>query len=188
MVLPADIQLIGRELAIRWEDGAETFLLVPDLRKASPSAEVSGEPDIFGRNYGGEVGVEHQDVDLVGWQKVGNYAGVTVERRSGTTFTAHGRKLKVIDLPGCYSIAAPASPDEEVTTSVLRGQARDEERPSLVVCVVDASALERHLAVVLEGQDHEHLMTPSWAGRELTEMPQATDLHVVHKVTIHYVG
>ena len=83
-------------------------------------------------------------------QKVGNYAGVTVERRSGTTFTAHGRKLEVIDLPGCYSIDSPASPDEEVTASVLRGQARDEDRPSLVVCVVDASALERHLAVVLE--------------------------------------
>jgi ferrous iron transport protein B len=83
-------------------------------------------------------------------QKVGNYAGVTVERRSGTTYTAHGRKLEVIDLPGCYSIDAPASPDEEVTANVLRGQAENEERPSLVVCVVDASALERHLAVVIE--------------------------------------
>lgn len=74
MVLPADIQLIGRELAIRWEDGAESYLSVPDLRKASPSAEVSGEQDIFGQNSGGEVGVDHQDVDLVGWKKVGNYA------------------------------------------------------------------------------------------------------------------
>ena len=74
MVLPADIQLIGRELAIRWEDGAETYLSVPDLRKASPSAEVSGEQDIFGRKYGGEAGVEHQDVELVRWQKICNYA------------------------------------------------------------------------------------------------------------------
>jgi DUF971 family protein len=74
VVLPADIQLIGKELAIRWKDGAETYLLVPDLRKASPSAVVSGEPDIFGRKHGGEAGVQHQDVKLVGWQKVGNYA------------------------------------------------------------------------------------------------------------------
>lgn len=74
MVLPDDIQLIERELAIRWKDGAETYLSVPNLRKASPSAEVRGEQDIFGRIYGGEDSEEHQDVDLVGWQKVGNYA------------------------------------------------------------------------------------------------------------------
>lgn len=74
MVPPADIQLIGRELAIRWEDGAETYLSVPDLRKASPSAEVRGERDIFGQKYGGEENGEHQDVGLVGWKKVGNYA------------------------------------------------------------------------------------------------------------------
>jgi len=74
VVLPEDIQMIGRELAIRWKDGAETYISVPDLRKASPSAEVRGEQDIFGRIYGGEDGGEHQEVDLVGWQKVGNYA------------------------------------------------------------------------------------------------------------------
>jgi DUF971 family protein len=74
VLLPADIQLIGRELAIRWEDGAETYVSIPDLRKASPSAEVRGEQDIFGQKYGGEEHKEHQDVNLVGWKKVGNYA------------------------------------------------------------------------------------------------------------------
>ena len=74
MISPADIQLIGRELAIRWEDGAESYISVPDLRTASPSAEVRGERDIFGRNYGGENAGKHLDVDLNGWDKVGNYA------------------------------------------------------------------------------------------------------------------
>ena len=39
-------------------------------------------------------------------QRVGNYAGVTVEVKSGETFTPHGRKLRVLDLPGCYSLRA----------------------------------------------------------------------------------
>ena len=74
MVQPEDIQLIGRELAIRWQDGAETYIPVPRLRAASPSAEVRGERDIFGRNYGGEDEAIHEDVELVEWKKVGNYA------------------------------------------------------------------------------------------------------------------
>jgi ferrous iron transport protein B len=83
-------------------------------------------------------------------QKVGNYAGVTVERRCGTTFTPHGRKLRVLDLPGCYSLENPGSPDEVIARDVLAGEAEDEVRPDLVVCVVDASALERHLNLVLQ--------------------------------------
>ena len=74
MVPPKNIQLIGKELAIRWEDGAETYISVPDLRAASPSAEVRGERDIFGQKYGGEDASIHQDVALVDWKKVGNYA------------------------------------------------------------------------------------------------------------------
>ena len=46
-------------------------------------------------------------------QRVGNYAGVTVEVKSGETYTPHGRKLHVLDLPGCYSLRAN-SPDEKI--------------------------------------------------------------------------
>jgi len=74
VIPPAVIQLIGRELAIRWEDGAETYISVPDLRAASPSAEVQGEQDIFGRIEGGETARVHDEVGLISWQKVGNYA------------------------------------------------------------------------------------------------------------------
>ncbi len=82
-------------------------------------------------------------------QRVGNYPGITVAVKSGETFTPHGRKLRVLDLPGCYSLRAN-SPDEKVTLDALKGQLPGETRPDLVVCVVDASNLERHLQLTLQ--------------------------------------
>lgn len=82
-------------------------------------------------------------------QKVGNYSGVTVSRKSGTFRTPHGRKIELIDLPGCYSLS-PDSPDEKITHDVLLGQQKGEKQPDLIVCVLDASALERHLHLALE--------------------------------------
>ena len=82
-------------------------------------------------------------------QRVGNYSGVTVELKSGETFTPHGNKLRVLDLPGCYSLRAP-SPDEKVAVDALRGDLPGQSKPDLVVCVVDASNLERHLQLVLQ--------------------------------------
>lgn len=46
---PANIQLIGDELAIKWTDGEETFLALDVLRRACPCASCSGEPDVLGR-------------------------------------------------------------------------------------------------------------------------------------------
>jgi ferrous iron transport protein B len=82
-------------------------------------------------------------------QKVGNYAGVTVERKSGDMFTPHGRKLRVVDLPGCYALDG-GSPDQEIARKVLTGEMDGEPVPDLVICVVDASNLERHLVLTLE--------------------------------------
>ncbi len=82
-------------------------------------------------------------------QQVGNYSGVTVEVKSGFTFTPHGRKLRVLDLPGCYSLRAD-SPDEKVALDALNGVLPGESKPDLVVCVVDASNLERHLQLTLQ--------------------------------------
>ena len=59
-----------------------------------------------------------------------------------------GRALRLLDLPGAYSLN-PRSPDESVTVDVLRGNARGEKRPDLVVCVVDATQLRRNLRLVL---------------------------------------
>jgi ferrous iron transport protein B len=82
-------------------------------------------------------------------QHVGNYAGVTVSVKSGETFSPHGRRLKVLDLPGCYSLRAN-SPDEKVALDALNGQLSGQPKPDLVVCVVDASSLERHLQLTLQ--------------------------------------
>jgi ferrous iron transport protein B len=84
-------------------------------------------------------------------QKVGNYAGVTVERKEGRLTTAKGRTLRLLDLPGVYSLH-PRSPDERVTHDVLMGQAAGEKRPDLVVCVLDATNLRRGLRLVLAVQ------------------------------------
>lgn len=81
-------------------------------------------------------------------QKVANYAGVTVERKEGKFTTAHGKPLRILDLPGAYSLH-PRSPDERVTHDVLYGHARGEKRPDLIVCVVDATNLRRNLRLVL---------------------------------------
>ena len=81
-------------------------------------------------------------------QKVANYAGVTVERKEGKLTTPAGKALRVLDLPGTYSLH-PRSPDERVTHDVLYGRAKGEKRPDLIVCVVDATNLRRSLRLVL---------------------------------------
>jgi ferrous iron transport protein B len=80
-------------------------------------------------------------------QKVGNYPGVTVERKVGTAYTQHGHPLTLIDLPGTYSLAA-RSPDEAVTRDVLLGRRADTAMPDRIVCVADATNLERNLYLV----------------------------------------
>lgn len=74
MPSPTDVQLIGSEVAIRWDDGQESFITFATLRAASPSAEVKGERDIFGHQYGGEVPRDYRGVEVTGWERVGNYA------------------------------------------------------------------------------------------------------------------
>jgi ferrous iron transport protein B len=81
-------------------------------------------------------------------QKVANYAGVTVERKEGELTVPSGRKVRVIDLPGTYSLLA-MGPDEVVTRDVCLGL-RNEVMPDLIVCVADATNLRLHLRFVLE--------------------------------------
>ncbi|MBP6596547.1 MAG: ferrous iron transporter B [Arenimonas sp.] len=82
-------------------------------------------------------------------QKVANYAGVTVERKEGQFSTPAGRRVRVLDLPGAYSLDAH-SPDEAITRDVCRGTLAGEARPDLLVCVADATNLRLHLRFVLE--------------------------------------
>ena len=77
-------------------------------------------------------------------QKVGNYPGVTVEKKMGEAYSQHGKPMWVIDLPGAYSLAA-RSPDEAVTRDVLLGRRTDTPQPDRIICVLDATNLERNL-------------------------------------------
>ena len=85
-------------------------------------------------------------------QKVGNYPGVTVEKKIGRMVFKGKTVVNILDLPGTYSLAV-RSPDEEVARDVLLGNRSDTPRPDLVVCVVDASNLERNLYLVSQIQD-----------------------------------
>ncbi len=80
-------------------------------------------------------------------QKVGNYPGVTVEKKVGEMYSQHGRPIRIIDLPGAYSLAS-RSPDEAVLRDVLLGRREDTPQPDRIICVVDASNLERNLYLV----------------------------------------
>jgi ferrous iron transport protein B len=80
-------------------------------------------------------------------QKVGNYPGVTVEKREGSFYSSHGQPVTVLDLPGTYSLQA-RSPDEAISRDVLLGRVPDTPCPDLIVAVVDATNLERNLYLV----------------------------------------
>lgn len=79
-------------------------------------------------------------------QQVGNYPGVTVEKKIGR-FRAHENDFELIDLPGTYSLA-PRSLDEMVAVDVLLGRRSGESPPDIVVSIVDASNLQRNLYLV----------------------------------------
>ncbi len=77
--------------------------------------------------------------------RVGNYAGVTVERKEGRfQGSPPNLPITVLDLPGTYSLS-PQSLDEQIARDVLLERLADVPRPAVVVIVVDASNLERNL-------------------------------------------
>ena len=81
-------------------------------------------------------------------QKVANYSGVTVERKEGRLTLSSGKNVRILDLPGAYSLY-PRSLDERVTCNVLMGRAEGEKRPDLVLCILSAMNLRRNLRLVL---------------------------------------
>ena len=82
-------------------------------------------------------------------QKVANYAGVTVERKVGHFQLPSGKNVRVLDLPGTYSLQA-TSPDEAITRDVCQGKIAEEGQQDAFLCVVDATNLKLHLGLVLE--------------------------------------
>ena len=86
-------------------------------------------------------------------QKVANYPGVTVERKEGVWRVSEKKSARVIDLPGLYSLDA-ASLDEQIARDALTGKIAGVPAPDVIVAVVDATNLERHLYLVTQLFDY----------------------------------
>jgi ferrous iron transport protein B len=80
--------------------------------------------------------------------RIGNYPGVTVERKLGR-FTHAGVEVELVDLPGTYSLD-PKSPDERVAVEAVEGGIAEIGMPDCVVAVVDSTNLERNLFLVTQ--------------------------------------
>jgi len=83
--------------------------------------------------------------------RVGNYPGVTVERKIGR-FAHGGISVELVDLPGTYSLD-PKSPDERVAVDVIAGSQPGTKRPDCIVAVVDATNLERNLFLTSQAME-----------------------------------
>jgi ferrous iron transport protein B len=84
-------------------------------------------------------------------QKIGNFPGVTVDKKTGFTSLPDGRKAEIIDLPGTYSLY-PKSQDESIVFSVLADKANP-LTPDLVVVILDATNLKRNLLLYTQVAD-----------------------------------
>jgi DUF971 family protein len=69
-----NVQLIGEELALQWNDGEESYLTIERLRRACPCASCGGEPDVLGNIARPDVTYTEKSFELVGWQLIGGYA------------------------------------------------------------------------------------------------------------------
>jgi ferrous iron transport protein B len=114
---------------------------------APPAREVARQVAIAGNPNCGKSTIFNALTGLR--QKVGNYPGVTVEKKTGRFFGSHGEPMDLLDLPGSYSLQV-RSPDEAVARDVLLGRQLDTPRPDVIICVVDASNLERNLYLVAQ--------------------------------------
>jgi ferrous iron transport protein B len=84
-------------------------------------------------------------------QHVGNFPGVTVDKKTGVFFLDKKKKIEVVDLPGTYSIF-PRSTDEKVVYNVVTNTAHT-DFPDLFLCVIDADNLERNLLLLTQMLD-----------------------------------
>lgn len=106
------------------------------FRLALVGAPNSGKSTLFNGLTGGRA-------------KVANYAGVTVERRSGRFTTPTGREVELVDLPGIYGLSA-RSLDERIAVDVITGAAASGEQPDALLVLIDAADLRTHLHLALQ--------------------------------------
>lgn len=106
-------------------------------------------------------------------QKVGNFPGVTVDKRTGICDLPGGRKAEIIDLPGTYSLY-PKSKDESIVFSVLADQA-NKLKPDLVIVILDASNLKRNLLLYTQVAD---LKIPMIVALNMMDLAKKTGLEI----------
>jgi ferrous iron transport protein B len=106
--------------------------------------------------------------------RVGNYPGVTVEKKEADLALPDGTSVHLLDLPGIYSLN-PVSPDERITTEILLGTSELEPLPDVVLCVVDASNLERHLYLASQVIDRE---VPVVVALTMSDLAEQEGIHV----------
>jgi ferrous iron transport protein B len=106
-------------------------------------------------------------------QKIGNYPGVTVEKKHGT-WNCGGRTVTLVDLPGTYSLAA-SSPDERVSLDFLTGHLAGEQKPDAVICVVNTSNVVRNLFLASQVAD---LDLPLVIALNMADAAEKADIHV----------
>lgn len=106
------------------------------FRLALVGAPNSGKSTLFNGLTGGRA-------------KVANYAGVTVERRSGRFQTPAGCEVELIDLPGIYGLSA-RSLDERIAMNVISGDSAADEKPDALMVLIDAADLRTHLHLALQ--------------------------------------
>jgi len=107
-------------------------------------------------------------------QKTGNYPGVTVEKKTGRLYGLHGEIYELLDLPGSYSLQV-RSPDEAVSRDVLLGRQSDTPPPDAIICVVDASNLERNLYLTSQLLELE---LPTVLALNMVDVAEQEELHI----------
>lgn len=106
-------------------------------------------------------------------QKIGNFPGVTVDKKVGYCQLPDGRRAEVIDLPGTYSIY-PKSQDESIVFSVLADKANPHS-PDLVVVILDASNLKRNLLLYSQVAD---LKIPVIVALNMMDLARKADINI----------
>ncbi|MEE9434874.1 MAG: ferrous iron transporter B [Sphingorhabdus sp.] len=117
-------------------------------------------------------------------QKIGNYPGVTVERKIGKLALPDGRPADLVDLPGSYSLDA-GSLDEEVTRKVLLGQQDGLRSPDAIIVVVDAGNLGNHLRFTLELKT---LGIPMIVALNMVDMAERDGLELAPEILAQELG
>lgn len=117
-------------------------------------------------------------------QKVGNYPGVTVERKAGDYISTSGKKMSIIDLPGLYSLN-PQSIDEQISYDILNGTNSIEEKPDYIIVVIDSSSLERSLSLALELSS---LKIPMLIALNMIDLAKSRGLKINTKILSDQLG